>query len=90
MFGDGVTRLKGELTRLGLTFDWNPDRPINDERAKSMNHEHLAQLVRTFMTHVKSNSWTAEDLEHRLSTSRTCWSERSATSRPGTSAPITT
>jgi DNA helicase IV len=67
MFGDGVTRLKGELTRLGLTFDWNPDRPINDERAKVMKHEHLARLVRTFMTHVKSNSWTAEDLERRLS-----------------------
>jgi DNA helicase IV len=67
MFGDGVTKLKDELTRLGLTFDWNPDRPLNDERAKSMNHEHLAQLVRTFMTHVKSNSWMAEDLERRLS-----------------------
>jgi DNA helicase IV len=66
IFGDGLTRLKDELTRLGLTFDWNPDRPINDEWAKPMKHEDLAQLVRTFMTHVKSNSWTAEDLEHRL------------------------
>ena len=31
MFGDGLARLKDELTRLGLTFDWNPDRPISDE-----------------------------------------------------------
>lgn len=66
MFGDGLSRLKDELTRLGLTFDWNPDRPINDGRAKPVKHEDLAQLVRTVMTHVKSNSWTAEDLERRL------------------------
>ena len=66
MFGDGLTRLKDDLTRLGLAFDWNPDRPVNDERAKPMEHEDLAQLVRTFMTHLKSNSWTAEDLERRL------------------------
>ena len=66
IFGDGLTRLKDELTRLGLRFDWNPDRPVNDERAKPMEHEDLAELVKTFMTHVKSNSWTAEDLERRL------------------------
>ena len=66
MFGDGLARLKDELTRLGLTFDWNPDRPVSDGRAKPMKHEDLARLVRTFMTHVKSNSWTAEDLERRL------------------------
>lgn len=66
MFGNGLTRLEDELTRLGLTFDWNPDRPIDDGRAKPMKHEDLARLIRTFMTHVKSNSWTAEDLERRL------------------------
>ena len=66
MFGDGLTRLEDELTRLGLTLDWNPDRPISDGRAKPMKHEDLARLVRTFMTHVKSNSWTAEDLDRRL------------------------
>jgi DNA helicase IV len=66
MFGDGLSRLQDELTRLGLRFDWNPDRPIYDGRAKPMKHEDLARLVRTFMTHVKSNSQTAQDLEHRL------------------------
>ena len=65
MFGDGLTKLKDELTRPGLAFDWNPDRPVNDGRATPMEHEDLARLVRTFMTHVKSNSWTAEDLERR-------------------------
>jgi DNA helicase-4 len=66
MFGDGLTKLKDELTRPGLRFDWNPDRPVDDGRAKPMKHGDLARLVRTFMTHVKSNSWTAEDLERRL------------------------
>jgi DNA helicase IV len=66
MFGDGLTKLQDELTRLGLTFDWSPDRLVNDERAKPMQHADLARLVRTFMTHVKSNSWIAADLERRL------------------------
>ena len=66
MFGDGLTKLKDELTQLGLTFDWNPDRPINAGLAEPMEHGDLARLVRTFMTHVKSNSWTADDLERRL------------------------
>lgn len=66
MFGGGLARLGDELTGLGLRLDWNPDRPVSDGRAKPMKHEDLARLVRTFMTHVKSNSWTASDLEHRL------------------------
>jgi len=66
MFGDGLTRLQAELAGRGLTFDWNPDRPINDEWAKPMKHEDLARLIRTFMTHVKSNSWTADHLDGRL------------------------
>jgi DNA helicase-4 len=68
MFGDGLTKLENELTELGLTFDWNPDRPINDEWNRPTKHEDLARLVRTFMTHIKSNSWTAGDLERRLAT----------------------
>ena len=66
MFGDGLAKLEDQLTRLGLRFDWNPDRPVSDGRAKPMKHEDLARLVRTFMTHVKSNSWTADDLDRRL------------------------
>ncbi|HVA05449.1 MAG TPA: UvrD-helicase domain-containing protein [Acidimicrobiales bacterium] len=66
MFDDGLSKLKDELTRLGLKFDWSPDRPVNDEWAKPLRHEDLAQLVRTFMAHVKSNSSSTEDIEHRL------------------------
>jgi DNA helicase-4 len=67
MFGDGLAKLEAELKGLGLTFDWNPDRQIKDPWAKPMKHEDLARLVRTFMAHVKSNSWTAQVLERRLS-----------------------
>ena len=66
MFGDGLSRLKDELTRLGLSFDWDPDRPVNDQWAKPVKHEDLGRLVRTFMAHVKSNSWTEDALERRL------------------------
>lgn len=66
MFGSGLEDLKAELTELGLTFDWNPDRPLNDAWAKPMKHEDLARLIRTFMAHVKSNSLTAADLDARL------------------------
>ncbi len=49
MFTDGLNKLQEELTQLGLSFDWNPDRPLNDAWAKPMKHEDLARLVRTFM-----------------------------------------
>ncbi len=68
VFGDGLQTLQNELSSLGLRFDWNPDRPINDDWAKPMKHEDLARLVRTFMSHVKSNSWTREALDRRLGT----------------------
>ena len=66
MFGDGLAKLEAELKGLGVTFDWDPDRPIKDQWVRPMKHEDLARFVRTFMAHVKSNSWTAKDLEHRL------------------------
>jgi DNA helicase-4 len=66
IYGDGLAELEGELTRLGLTFDWNPDRPPKTEWARPVKHEDLARLVRTFMAHVKSNSWTVLDLDRRL------------------------
>lgn len=67
MFDDGLKRLQDELTDLGIAFDWNPDRPIVDSWSKPLKHEVLARLIRTFMSHVKSNTWSAADLERRLS-----------------------
>jgi len=68
VFGDGLAELRDRLTQLGLTLDWNPDRQPNDQWAKPMKHEDLSRLVRTFMAHVKSNSWTKETLHRRLDT----------------------
>lgn len=66
VFKDGLQRLSDELTRRGLTLDWNPDRPLKDSWYRALKHEDLARLVRTFMCHVKSNSWSSIDIERRL------------------------
>jgi DNA helicase IV len=66
VYGEGLRHLQERLHNLGVSLDWNPDRPVNDEWAKPMKHEDLARFVRTFMSHVKSNSWTRDDLERRL------------------------
>ena len=71
MFGDGLEKLRVELTRRGVVLDWNPDRPLSDVWAKPMKHEDLARFVRTFMAHVKSNSWTRDALEARLTSELT-------------------
>ncbi|WP_203336716.1 UvrD-helicase domain-containing protein [Nocardioides limicola] len=60
----GFEALAAELTGHGLTLDWNPDRPTPG--AKPLEHERLARLVRTFMSHVKSASLTRRDVETRL------------------------
>jgi DNA helicase-4 len=66
VFGDGLAKLGAELTSRGVALDWNPDRPPSNQWSKPMKHKELARLVRTFMAHVKSNSWTNERLEERL------------------------
>jgi DNA helicase IV len=66
VYGEGLSQLQERLANLGVSFDWNPDRPVNDDWAKPMKHEELARFVRTFMSHVKSNSWTRDELERRL------------------------
>lgn len=63
--GDGLAGLRSQLEGLGVTFDWNPDRVVN-EWTRPMDHAAMARLVRTFMAHVKSNSLTPEAIEERL------------------------
>lgn len=60
----GLERLGKTLTALGIELDWNPDR--EGPGARPLAHEDLARLVRTFMTHVKSNVLNREDLAVRL------------------------
>ena len=60
----GFGALARDLEGHGLHLDWNPDRPIPG--AKPLEHERLAGLIRTFMSHVKSASLTREDLQARV------------------------
>lgn len=66
--GDGLVRLQSVLEEHGVTFDWNPNRPVN-KWVRPMDDTAMARLVRTFMAHVKSNSLTHSDIEARLRTS---------------------
>jgi DNA helicase-4 len=61
---DGLDELAGQLRAHRLKLDWNPDRPATG--STPLKHEDLARLVRQFMSHLKSNSLTREDLEQRL------------------------
>jgi DNA helicase-4 len=64
VFGDGLSRLATELISRGIELDWNPDRPIQGVRP--LDHADLARLVRTFMSHIKSNSLTPSNVTSRL------------------------
>lgn len=66
LWGDDLTELARELTRRGLTLDWNPDRPPRDQWVKPVKHQDMYRLMRTFMSHVKSNSSTRQRLDGRL------------------------
>lgn len=63
MSPSGLDSLGRSLEDRGLTLDWNPDRT---GREKPFSHEDLARLIRSFMTHVKSNSLSRSELEARL------------------------
>ncbi len=64
VFANGLTGLKEKLSKRGVKFNWDPDRP----KAAYTNIEdaEIIRLVRTFMTHVKSNSLTSAEIEARL------------------------
>lgn len=60
----GFASLAKQLQSHGLVLDWSPDRPIPG--AAPLEHERLARLVRTFMSHVKSSSLSRQDLRARV------------------------
>lgn len=64
--GEIFRHLSKELTARGLVLDPNPDRPIPDKGMVPMEHVDLVKLIRTFITHLKSNSLTIESLHERL------------------------
>ncbi|NLF04326.1 MAG: UvrD-helicase domain-containing protein, partial [Actinomycetales bacterium] len=61
--GDGFIKLEKELRDAGLELDWNPSRPVPG--AAPIEHERLAGLVRTFMSHVKSSALSPEEVLQR-------------------------
>ena len=78
LLGEGLLGLRHELEARGQRLDWNPDRPVRDSWASPMAHEELYGLMRTFMAHVKSNSWSREQLDDRLSGARAPRGDRHA------------
>ncbi len=64
--GNDFQRMEVELTRRGIELDPNPDRPIPAEGQKPMEAAELIGLVRTFISHAKSNCLTVTALRLRL------------------------
>lgn len=60
----GFPTLADDLRHHGAQLDWNPDRTIPG--AAPIDHERLVGLMRTFLSHVKTNSLTRQDLTDRL------------------------
>jgi len=65
--GKGLVDLENQLLQRGIETDWNPDRPIKGIQV--VQHKQLCQLVRTFMTHVKSSKLDQASVQNRLATS---------------------
>ncbi|QVQ29523.1 UvrD-helicase domain-containing protein [Achromobacter deleyi] len=64
--GAAFTHLEHELTSRGIALDPNPDRKIPLGGKAPMTPSDLIGLVRTFISHVKSNSLTMEALRALL------------------------
>ncbi|CAG4892403.1 UvrD-helicase domain-containing protein [Paraburkholderia saeva] len=56
-----------QLTAHGGVLDPNPDRPIPERGFPPMESEKLIALVRIFITHVKSNCLTIDEIRRRIS-----------------------
>lgn len=58
--------LRDALTERGIALDPNPDRPIPENGQAPMEDDDLVRLVRTFISHAKSNCLTIEAVAERL------------------------
>lgn len=64
--GTVLDHLEKELTERGIVLDPNPDRPIPENGLRPMPSEDLIGLVRTFISHYKSNGLTPDELAERV------------------------
>lgn len=62
--GAAFPYLERELKARGISLDPNPDRPVLGR--EPIKQEQLTTLFRTFLTHAKSNCFTAATLRERL------------------------
>lgn len=63
--GEIFAHLSHELTSRGVELDPNPDRPIPDSGLVPLDHIDLVKVLRSFISHYKSNSLTAATLYER-------------------------
>jgi DNA helicase-4 len=61
---NGLEQLAQGLVEHGIGLDWNPDRPAPSVR--TFEHAELVRLMRSFMTHAKSNALSRADLLARI------------------------
>ncbi|NIJ67673.1 UvrD-helicase domain-containing protein [Xanthomonas sp. 60] len=64
--GEAFDDLEDALSARGIVLDPNPDREIPDDGQKPMPDADLIGLVRTFISHAKSNCLSLDDLAARL------------------------
>ncbi|WP_054989526.1 UvrD-helicase domain-containing protein [Pseudomonas coronafaciens] len=63
--GEIFEHLSRELTSRGVVLDPNPDRPIPESGLVPLEHIDLVKVLRSFISHYKSNSLTTEKLYER-------------------------
>jgi DNA helicase-4 len=62
--GEALNYLASELKKRGVILNPKPDRPIPGR--KPIENPRLVKTFRSFLTHVKNNQLTMEELHHRL------------------------
>lgn len=66
--GEIFVHLTRELTTRGVVLDPNPDRPVPNSGLIPLEHFDLLKVLRTFISHYKSNSLTTGQLYKRYDT----------------------
>jgi DNA helicase-4 len=66
--GEIFAHLSQELTSRGVELDPDPDRPIPDSGLVPLDHIDMVKVLRSFISHYKSNSLTAAMLYERYDT----------------------
>lgn len=64
IFGNGLLHLQEKLSSFGLELNWDPNRPKAPYTI--VEESETVKLIRTFMTHIKSNSLSRTDIDARL------------------------